>query len=111
MADILQKTIYRKITPQTARQMMCSLSCYTIVVDLRREAEFATGHIKGAVNIPLSRLIDDAPFRLPDLSQEIILYCRTGSRSLDGAHTLASMGYTNVYDLGGITDWCYGLER
>ncbi len=110
MADSEYKTLYRQLTPQTARQMMCSIDTYTAIVDVRRPAEFCTGHIKGAVNIPLSRLKEDARKLLPDLSQEIILYCRTGSRSLDAAYTLIDMGYTNVFDLGAVTDWCYGLE-
>ena len=108
MAETAQKTTYKSITPQTARQMMCCLSTYTAIIDVRRVEEFNSGHIKGAVNIPLSQLADKVPFLLPDLSQEIIVYCRTGSRSMDAAYTLIDMGYTNVYDLDVHVLGCFG---
>ena len=102
---------YRAITVQQARQMMCSLSCYTVFVDVRRADEFELGHIKGAVNIPLSQLEEKAAALLPDLSREIIVYCRTGSRSLEAANILLDLGYKNVYDMGSITSWCWELEK
>lgn len=102
---------YKTITVQQARQLMCSLSCYTVFVDVRRDDEFRKGHIKGAINIPLSQLEQKAALLLPDSSQEIILYCRTGSRSAEAAYTLLSLGYKNVFDMGGINNWCYELEK
>ncbi|MBE6887731.1 MAG: rhodanese-like domain-containing protein [Ruminococcaceae bacterium] len=105
------KSAYRSITVQQARQLMCSLSCYTVFLDVRREDEFRQGHIKGAVNIPLNQLEQKAPLLLLDLSQEIIVYCRTGSRSYEASETLLSLGYKNVFDMGGITGWCYELEK
>ncbi|MBQ5313497.1 MAG: rhodanese-like domain-containing protein [Oscillospiraceae bacterium] len=52
-----------------------------------------------------------AKLLLPDTSQEIILYCRTGSRSFEAANILLALGYTKVYDLGSISDWCCELEK
>ena len=37
----------------------------------------------------------------------ILIYCRSGRRSADAANDLIDMGYTNVYDFGGIIDWPY----
>lgn len=102
---------YKTITAQQAKQLMGNLSCYIKFVDVRREEEFRQGHIKGAINIPLGQLEHNAAQLLPDTMQEIILYCRTGSRSLEAANILLSAGYKNIYDMGGITDWCYELEK
>ena len=110
--DINIKTAeYKAITAAQAKQLMCSISCYTVVVDVRREDEFRLGHIKGAINIPLGQLEQQAKLLLPDTSQEIILYCRTGSRSFEAANILLSLGYQKVYDLGSISDWCCELEK
>lgn len=100
---------YKNITVQQARQMMCSLSRYIVIIDVRRPDEYRSGHIKNAVNIPLGELLEKAPALLPDISQEIIVYCRSGARSFNAAEELLSLGYKNVYDLGGISKWCYGL--
>lgn len=102
---------YKAITPQTARQIITDLGTYTVIIDVRRPDEFRLGHIKGAINLPLSQLAEKVVQIIPDCAQEIIVYCRTGSRSMDAAYQLISMGYTNVYDLGSIADWHYPLER
>ena len=51
---------------------------------------------------------DERPALLPDLDAEILVHCRTGVRSRQAAEKLAALGYTNVYDFGGIVDWPYG---
>ena len=49
---------------------------------------------------------DTASEKLPDKNKTVLLYCRTGRRSEIAAKTLIELGYTNVYDFGGITtDW------
>ena len=45
------------------------------------------------------------PEALPDYDQIILVYCRSGNRSKQAAQKLASMGYTNIYEFGGITTW------
>ena len=96
--------MYRSISPREARQMLCDKAIYTVIVDVRRSDEYRLEHIKGAINIPLGQLEDKIRDVVPDLQQEIILYCRTGSRSMEAANLLLSMGYKNVFDLGGIAD-------
>ena len=48
---------------------------------------------------------------MTDKNAAIIVYCRTGRRSEIAAKALIGMGYTNVADMGGISDWKYGLEK
>ena len=69
-----------------------------ILVDVREAAEFDSGHIEGAVNVPLS-IIRSA--ELPK-DKPIFLYCLRGSRSRQAAGILKKMGYANVKSIGGI---------
>lgn len=45
------------------------------------------------------------------MNQEIIVYCASGKRSHEAAKLLAEMGYTMVYDLGGINTWPYEVKN
>ena len=76
-----------------------------VVVDVRTQEEYAQGHIPGAICIPNESIVDAQPEELPDLEQTILVYCRSGRRSKEAAQKLADMGYTNVYEFGGIIDW------
>ena len=77
------------------------------VVDVRIEAEYAAGHIRGAVSFPLGRIVDRAGVAkvLPDRGQWLLLYCRSGRRARIAAGKLAELGYTKVRSFGGITTW------
>lgn len=81
--------------------------------DVRTEAEYAEGHIRGAVSFPLRRIADRASVAkvLPDRGQWLLLYCRSGRRARIAAGKLAELGYTKVRSFGGITTWPYGLVR
>ena len=72
---------------------------------MRTEEEFASGHIRDALNLPLQDLGNTPPALLPDLSQEIYVYCRSGNRSKQASQILAELGYTNVFEFGGIHSW------
>lgn len=68
-----------------------------VIIDVREPYEFASGHAKGAINIPPAELMSGAS-RLKGVPKdtELILYCRSGSRSAVSANILRAMGYTNV---------------
>jgi len=104
-----EKGVYQKISPEEAKQMMDSDAAY-ILLDVRTEEEFAEGHIAGAILIPDYELAEHAASELPDKSARILLYCRSGRRSANAANLLIELGYTNVYDFGGILDWPYDRE-
>ena len=98
------KTMYRQITQEEAKEMMAaSEGC--LIVDVHRPDEFAAGHIPGAVNVPNETIGDTAPAGLPDKAQVLLVYCRSGRRSKEAAAKLAELGYTQVYEFGGILDW------
>lgn len=78
------------------------------LIDVRTEAEYESGHIPTALNIPYDEIAD----RLPtgDRDALIVLYCRSGNRSGTAERTLRSLGFTNVVNFGGISRWRGGLE-
>ena len=56
-------------------------------------------------------ITDTRPEQLSDLEQIILVYCRSGRRSKEAAQKLADMGYTNIYEFGGIIDWTGEIEK
>jgi len=70
------------------------------VVDVRSAEEFRAGHLPGALNLPLGELSEDAPRRVPDRQQILLLHCLSGTRSGIARRQLKGMGYTKVFNLG-----------
>ena len=103
-------TAYRKISAADAKARMDS-GDEIIILDVRTQDEFKSGHIKGAVLVPNETIIDKQPELLPDLDAEILVYCRSGNRSAQAAKKLIAIGYTNVVDFGGIIDWPYEVVK
>lgn len=95
---------YTQIDQETARRMMEADDGH-VIVDVRRQDEYDAGHIPGAILIPNESIGCDSPEALPDYDQVILVYCRSGNRSKQAAQKLASMGYTRVYEFGGIMTW------
>jgi len=95
---------YKQISQEEAKEMMKKDDGH-IIVDVRRQDEYDSGHIAGAVLIPNESIGTSQPDSLKDLDQIILVYCRTGNRSKQAAQKLADMGYTNVYEFGGINTW------
>ena len=48
---------------------------------------------------------------IDDLDTVILVYCRSGNRSKTASQALADLGYTNVYEFGGINTWPYDIEE
>ena len=95
---------YKQISQEEAKTMM-EADDDNIIVDVRRQDEFDSGHIPGAICIPNESIGNEQPSELPDLNQVILVYCRSGRRSKEASQKLFDMGYTNVYEFGGIIDW------
>ncbi len=99
-----QPASYQQISQEEAKEMM-EQDGTQIIVDVRTQEEYDSGHIPGAVCIPNESIGTEQPDALPDLEQIILVYCRSGRRSKEASQKLADMGYTNVYEFGGINDW------
>ena len=104
LASKNDKDSYTQIDQETAKLMM-DLNDGHVIVDVRRQDEYDEGHIPGAICIPNESITDSMPSELPDLEQIILVYCRSGRRSKEAAQKLFDMGYTNVFEFGGIIDW------
>lgn len=82
-----------------------------VMLDVREEEEFITGHAVDAVLLPVDELTDETAMdAIPDPDTPVLVYCRSGYRSNAAAHKLEDFGYTRVYDLGSLIGWPYGLE-
>ena len=96
---------YEQISPQEAKKRMDNEED-VIILDVRTQEEYDSGHIKNAVCLPNEDILNE-PDILPDKGQQILVYCRSGNRSKQAAQKLADMGYENVLEFGGILDWPY----
>ena len=104
---VLKKNVtggYKQISQDEAMEMMKRDDGH-VIVDVRAKEEFDGGHIPGAVCIPNETIGEDAIAELPDKDQVILVYCRSGVRSKEASQKLSDMGYTNVYEFGGIVYW------
>ena len=95
---------YRQIDQETAKQMMAQDDGH-LVVDVRRFDEYRSGHIPGAICIPNESIDRERPEELADPEQILLIYCRSGRRSKEASEKLAALGFSNVYEFGGILDW------
>ena len=77
-----------------------------VIVDVREETEFFSGHIKGAKNVRPGSLAETVSQIAPDRSSPILVYCAAGNRGALAADSLQKMGYLNVFSLkGGLSSW------
>lgn len=74
-----------------------------VIVDVRTPKEFKENHISGAINVPIEDIMKGNVQRLPR-DKEIVVYCRTGSRSATSAKVLKEKGWS-VYDVATQSDW------
>jgi len=95
-----------KISAEQAKEIMDSDEPH-ILLDVRTDAEYAEAHIPGAKLLTNTQIAEKAEAELPDKDAFVIVYCRSGGRSASAAQELVDMGYTKVYDMGGILNWPY----
>ena len=100
---------YTQISMEEAVAMMATEENY-IILDVRTTEEFAEKHIPNAINIPNETIGSEELAELPDKNQLILVYCRSGNRSKQASEKLAALGYTNIYEFGGINDWTGEVE-
>lgn len=82
-----------------------------VLLDIRTRMEYKEGHLPGAINMPWQEIVHSIDEVAPDLEQTIYIYCHSGVRTLTAGTILDTLGYDNVYNLGGIIDWSYEIEK
>jgi rhodanese-related sulfurtransferase len=106
---------YTNISPEQAKEMLASGDKELLLLDVRTKDEYKEGHIKGAKLIPvqvLSGMIDEiTDYR----EKKVIVYCRSGKRSLKASSLLQEKGFKTIYNMdGGIKKWSrlgYDIEK
>ena len=101
---------YQQITQEEAKEMMDSQE--VIILDVREQDEYDSGHIPGAVLLPVGSINETTAAEvIPDKDSTVLVYCRSGNRSKTASSALAEFGYTNIYEFGGISTWPYRKEH
>lgn len=102
--------MYKKISFDEAKNIMDTEE-NVIIFDVREEEEYITGHAAGAICFPVGSIsAETAVQMIPDKNVSIIVYCRSGMRSYAAAKELISLGYENIFDIGGLNGWPFGME-
>ena len=98
------ENLYKTINGELAIEFVNTSKA--ILIDVRTFEEFEENHIDGAINIPVDEITKERIQEVTENELEnIIVYCRSGSRSKTAAIKIIELGYTNVYDLGSIENW------
>ena len=100
---------YQQISQEEAKEMMDTQD--VIILDVREQDEYDSGHIPGAVLLPVGSIDETTAAEvIPDKDSTVLVYCRSGNRSKTASSALAELGYTNIYEFGGISTWPYETE-
>ena len=100
---------YQQISQEEAKEMMDTQD--VIILDVREQDEYGSGHIPGAVLLPVGTINEETAAEvIPEKDSTVLVYCRSGNRSKTASSTLAELGYTNIYEFGGINTWPYETE-
>ena len=106
----MNENSYQQITQEAAKEMMDTQE--VVILDVREQHEYDSGHIPGAVLLPVGTITEDtAAAVIDELDTTVLVYCRSGNRSKTASQALVDLGYTNVYEFGGINDWPYEIEE
>ena len=73
-----------------------------VLLDVRSEAEYRSGHIEGSINVPVEN-IEAVRKKIPDLSTPVFAYCVSGARSARAVPAMKKLGYTDARSIGGIS--------
>lgn len=101
---------YQQISQEEAKEMMDSQE--VLILDVREQDEYDSGHIPGAVLLPVGSITEESAAEvIPEKDATVLVYCRSGNRSKTAAKALAELGYTGIYEFGGISTWPYEVEQ
>lgn len=100
---------YQQISQEEAKEMMDTQD--VIILDVREQDEYDSDHIPGAVLLPVGTIDEETAAEvIPEKDSTVLVYCRSGNRSKTASSTLAELGYSNIYEFGGINTWPYETE-
>ncbi|MEI3500141.1 MAG: rhodanese-like domain-containing protein [Anaerovoracaceae bacterium] len=101
---------YHRISAEEAKSVMDE-NTDAVILDVREQDEYDSGHIPGAVLLPVNSIDETRAAQvIPTKDTTVLVYCRSGNRSRTASARLVGLGYTQVYEFGGIRDWPYETE-
>ncbi len=107
IVEMTDRRTGEKIALETAVEVNAKTDESVKLIDVREPSEFSSGHVPGAINIPLGNIVGSKEFTKEDV---LILYCRSGARSATAQRALEKEGYY-VIDAGGIIYYGGEIER
>ncbi|MGN0549129.1 MAG: rhodanese-like domain-containing protein [Acutalibacteraceae bacterium] len=100
---------YINVSFKEAKKIIDTQDC--IILDVRTDEEFYTGHAEGAVNFDVDTINSEtAAEQIPNKATPILVYCKTGERAKLAAEALSELGYKKIYNIGSLVEWPYGLS-
>ena len=100
---------YEQITQEAAKEMMDTQQ--VIILDVREQDEYDSCYTPAKELFPVGSIDEDTAAEvIPEKDSTVLVYCRSGNRSKTASSTLAELGYTNIYEFGGINTWPYETE-
>lgn len=99
----------QRITVEQAKQHLGASDVFWL--DVRKQEEFDAGHIEGSICIPHTEILDNLD-KIPKEGKKLLVYCRSGKRSLVAMDILEQCGYNNILEMmGGYLAWAASLEQ
>ncbi len=103
--DMYKELGYHQISQEEAKDIMDNED--VIILDVREQYEYDERHIDKSILVPLGEINDTIEDIIPNKESKVLVYCRTGNRSKQASANMVDLGYTNVYEFGGINTWTY----
>ncbi len=105
-ADLLREARAEVPEVSPARAAELRADPQVVLVDVREDSEWATGHIPGAVHVPKSHFEEEIEAQVRDRATPVVLYCAGGIRSLFAGQAMARLGYASASSMaGGFQRW------
>ena len=106
---VAEQNTYEQITQEAAKEMIDTQD--VVILDVREQYEYDELHILDAVLLPLGNITEEsAADVIPTKDSVVLVYCRSGNRSKQASDKLVALGYTQVFEFGGINTWQYEVE-
>ncbi len=92
--------VLRRVGLISARAAREHLKNGALVIDVRTQGEYAAGHLRKAIHLPLEQIETALPKRVPNKNTVLLLHCQGGQRSAMARRQLQALGYTQAFNLG-----------
>ena len=93
-------SIWKRASQISLKRAVAYLKDGALVIDVRRSAEFNSGHLPNAINLSVEEIETALPRRVKDKNQVLLLHCQSGMRSGVAKTKLTGLGYANTFNLG-----------